>query len=489
MTPSLILLIFFCYFALLFIISHITSKNATNQTFYTANRRSPWFVVAFGMIGASLSGVTFMSVPGYVQTTQFTYFGVVLGYFIGYIIIALVLLPLYYKLNTTSIYQYLENRFGFYAHKSGSFFFIVSRLLGSSLRMYLVVFILYEFVFKAWGIPFWIPAIIFIALILLYTFKGGIKTIVWTDTLQTIFMLAAMIVMAFYILKTLDLSCIDAFKKVTSLGYTKLFETDWRAPNFFIKQIFSGIFITITMTGLDQDMMQKNLTCKTLRDAQKNMFSLSIAMIFVTFLFLVLGAILLLYSHETGMPLPEKSDAIFPNIAFNVGTFTGIVFLIGLIAAGFSSADGTLTALTTSFCFDFLNFGKKENSKTEVEKTKIRKTVHVIFSILFLLLIIVFQPFHNDSLIKILFDIASYTYGPLLGLFVFGLFTKRKACDSWIPFIVLLSPILCFLLNRYSESLFNGYQFGFELLIINGFITFIGLWLSSLYCIHKKSLR
>ncbi|MDD4848042.1 MAG: sodium:solute symporter [Bacteroidales bacterium] len=483
MSPIIILSVFFGYFALLLIISHITSKNATNQTFYTANRRSPWFVVAFGMVGASLSGVTFMSVPGYVQTTQFTYFGVILGYLIGYAVIALILLPLYYKLNTTSIYQYLGNRFGVYSHKSGSFFFIISRILGSSLRMYLVVFILYEYVFKEWGIPFWIPAAIFIVLILLYTFKGGIKTIVWTDTLQTIFMLSATVIIAIYILNDLDISLFDFYHKASEAGYTKMFETDWRANNFFLKQIVSGAFITITMTGLDQDMMQKNLTCKTLRDAQKNMFTLSISMLIVTFCFLVLGAILLYYSDVTGFPLPTKSDAIFSNVAFHISPLIGVIFLIGLIAAGFSSADGTLTSLTTAFCFDFLNFGQEKDQRTEQQKMRIRKTVHIVFSLLFLLLLIVFQPFHNDSLIKIIFDVASYTYGPLLGLFVFGLFTKRKIKDSWVPIIAVLSPILCFVLNRYSIIWFSGYQFGFELLIINGIITFIGLFL-----ISKKSI-
>lgn len=479
MSPILLLSIFVGYFVLIFIISFITSKHANNQTFYTANRKSPWFIVAFGMIGASLSGVTFMSVPGYVQTTQFTYFGVILGYVIGYVIIALVLLPLYYKLNTTSIYQYLGNRFGIYSHKSGSFFFIVSRILGSSLRMYLVVFVLHEFVFKAWGVPFWISAVIFVALILLYTFKGGIKTIVWTDVLQTIFMLGSTVIIAFYILNSLDLSLVELYQKVSEAGYTKMFETDWRSHNFFLKQIVSGAFITITMTGLDQDMMQKNLTCRTLRDAQKNVFTLSISILVVTFCFLLLGAILLYYANVTGFPLPAKSDLMFPSIAFSISTFTGVIFFIGLIAAGFSSADGTLTSLTTSFCFDFLKFDKQNDSRSEEKKMKIRKRVHLIFAFLFLLLMVAFKPFHNDSLIQIIFNVASYTYGPLLGLFAFGLFTKRRIQDKWTPFIAILSPLICFFLNRYSTVLFNGYHFGFELLIINGLITFMGLWLAS----------
>ena len=475
MNPYLIAAIVIGYFGLLILISHLTSRKATNDTFFTGNRKSPWFVVAYGMIGASLSGVTFMSVPGYVQTTQFTYFGVVIGYIFGYLAIAFILLPLYYKLNLTSIYTYLDKRFGANSQKTGAAFFILSRIMGSALRMYLVVFILYEFVFKYIGVPFWVLALCFIVLILIYTFKGGIKTVIWTDTLQTTFMLLSTIITVIYLLKAMDISLFDMLKQASEQGYTKLYESDWRSNNFFWKQVLSGAFITIAMTGLDQDMMQKNLTCKSLRGAQKNMLSFSFSLLIVNFLFLALGVALLFYANQTGFVLPEKSDSIFPAVAFQLNSFTCIVFVIGLVAAGYSSADGTLTSLTTTFCFDILNFDK-DTKHTEEQKTKIRKCVHIGFAVLYFAIIIIFRPFHNDSLIKTLFDIAGYTYGPLLGLFVFGLFVKnRQPNDKIVPFIAILSPILSYLINIYSEELLFGYKFGFEIMILNGLITFIGL--------------
>ena len=475
MNPYLIAAIVIGYFGLLILISHLTSRKATNDTFFTGNRKSPWFVVAYGMIGASLSGVTFMSVPGYVQTTQFTYFGVVIGYIFGYLAIAFILLPLYYKLNLTSIYTYLDKRFGANSQKTGAAFFILSRIMGSALRMYLVVFILYEFVFKYIGVPFWALALCFIVLILIYTFKGGIKTVIWTDTLQTTFMLLSTIITVVYLLKAMDISLFDMLKQASEQGYTKLYESDWRSNNFFWKQVLSGAFITIAMTGLDQDMMQKNLTCKSLRGAQKNMLSFSFSLLIVNFLFLALGVALLFYANQTGFVLPEKSDSIFPAVAFQLNSFTCIIFVIGLVAAGYSSADGTLTSLTTTFCFDILNFDK-DTKHTEDQKTKIRKCVHIGFAVLYFAIIIIFRPFHNDSLIKTLFDIAGYTYGPLLGLFVFGLFVKnRQPNDKIVPFIAILSPILSYLINIYSEELLFGYKFGFEIMILNGLITFIGL--------------
>ena len=475
MNPYLIAGIVIGYFGLLILISHITSRKATNDTFFTGNRRSPWFVVAYGMIGASLSGVTFMSVPGYVQTTQFTYFGVVIGYLFGYLAIAFVLLPLYYKLNLTSIYTYLGNRFGLNSQKTGASFFIISRLLGSALRMYLVVYILYEFIFKFIGVPFWALALCFIVLILIYTFKGGIKTVIWTDTLQTTFMLLSTIVTIVCLLKEMDISLFDMLEQASDAGYTKLYESDWRSNNFFWKQVLSGAFITIAMTGLDQDMMQKNLTCKSLRSAQKNMLSFSLSLIVVNFLFLALGVALLFYANQTGFVLPEKSDSIFPAVAFHMNSLTCIVFVIGLVAAGYSSADGTLTSLTTTFCFDILHFDT-DTKHSEEQKMKIRKMIHIAFAVVYFAIIIIFKPFHNDSLIKTLFDIAGYTYGPLLGLFCFGLFVKnRRPNDKAVPFIAILSPIICYILNMYSEQLFFGYKFGFELLILNGLLTFIGL--------------
>ena len=487
---ALILSVFIIYTLLILVIAHVTSRKSDNATFFTGNRKSPWFVVAYGMIGASLSGVTFMSVPGNVYTSQFTYFGIVLGYIIGYAVIALVLLPLYYKMNLTSIYSYLEKRFGRNSEKTGAAFFILSRLLGSALRMYLVVFVLYEFVFKAWGIPFWVPAVIFIVLILIYTFKGGIKTVVWTDTLQTTFLLLAAIITVVCILKELNISIPDLLRASSDEGYTKLFEIDPNHSKYWLKQIVSGAFITIVMTGLDQDMMQKNMTCKSLRDAQKNVMTSSILFIFVNIIFLCLGASLIYYAQKTGFQLPTNesgvvvNDKIFPAIAFNFSKLTSIVFVIGLVAAGYSSADGTLTALTTTFCFNFLNFGDR-NDLTEEVKLKKRKHIHIIFAALYLLVIIAFRPFHTQSLIDKVFEIAGYTYGPLLGLYTFGLFVKnRKPVDKIVPYIAISSPILSYILNLYSKDLFNGYQFGFEILIINGLITFIVLMVFS-----KKEIK
>lgn len=482
---NLILVVFIAYTLLILFVAHLTSRKTSNSSFFTGNRKSPWFVVAYGMIGASLSGVTFMSVPGGVYSGQFTYFGIVLGYIIGYAVIAFLLLPLYYKLNLTSIYSYLEIKFGKSSEKTGALLFIISRLVGSAIRMYLVVFVLYEFVFKAWGIPFWVPAIIFIVLILIYTFKGGIKTVVWTDTLQTTFLILAALMTVVIILKNLNISFVELMSISSERGYTKLFETDWSHSKFFVKQILSGAFITITMTGLDQDMMQKNLTCKSLRDAQKNVLTSSFFFVIVNVLFMSLGAALIYYAQETGLQLPTNAngvvvnDKIFPTVAFSLDKLTSIVFMIGLIAAGYSSADGTLTALTTTFCFDFLHFDKNDRISEE-QKTRYRKIIHVGFALLYLLVIIMFRPFHNESLIDKIFEIAGYTYGPLLGLYTFGLFVKnRKPNDKYVPIVAIASPIISYILNLYSKEIFFGYQFGFEILIVNGFLTFMALMIIS----------
>ena len=482
---NLILVVFIAYTLLILFVAHLTSRKTSNSTFFTGNRKSPWFVVAYGMIGASLSGVTFMSVPGGVYSGQFTYFGIVLGYIIGYAVIAFLLLPLYYKLNLTSIYSYLEIKFGKSSEKTGALLFIISRLVGSAIRMYLVVFVLYEFVFKAWGIPFWVPAIIFIVLILIYTFKGGIKTVVWTDTLQTTFLILAALMTVVIILKNLNISFAELMSISSERGYTKLFETDWSHSKFFVKQILSGAFITITMTGLDQDMMQKNLTCKSLRDAQKNVLTSSFFFVIVNVLFMSLGAALIYYAQETGLQLPTNAngvvvnDKIFPTVAFSLDKLTSIVFMIGLIAAGYSSADGTLTALTTTFCFDFLHFDKNDRISEE-QKTRYRKFIHVGFALLYLLVIIMFRPFHNESLIDKIFEIAGYTYGPLLGLYTFGLFVKnRKPNDKYVPIVAIASPIISYILNLYSKEIFFGYQFGFEILIVNGLLTFVALMIIS----------
>lgn len=481
MNASAILVVFAIYTILLFVISHFTSRKSDNSTFFRGNRNSPWFLVAYGMIGASLSGVTFMSVPGGVYTGQFTYLGFVIGNMIGYVVIAFLLLPLYYRLNLTSIYSYLELKFGPRSEKTGAAFFMLSRLLGSALRMYLVVFVLYEFVFKSWGIPFWVPAVIFICIILLYTFKGGIKTVVWTDTLQTTFLLLAVILTFVIISRNLNLSFGELMKSASQKGYTKVFETDWTHGKYWLKQILSGMFITIVMNGLDQDMMQKNLTCRNLRDAQKNIFTSSVLFVGASLMFLCLGAALICYVQATGFVLPTNesgvvvNDKIFPSVAFTLGKFTAIVFVLGLIAAGYSSADGTLTALTTTFCFDFMHFDKKANLKEE-QIVKYRKLIHVGFAMLYLLVIVAFRPFHNQSLIDKIFDIAGFTYGPLLGLYTFGMFVKgRKVNDKAVPYIAIASPILSYLLKLYSKQLLFGYQFGFEILIVNGLLTFMAL--------------
>ena len=477
-----ILVCFIAYTLLLFAVMHFSSRGSGNEAFFRGERRSPWPVVAYGMIGASLSGVTFMSVPGGVYYGQFTYMPMVFGYVLGYAVIALILLPLYYKKNLTSIYVYLDQRFGGSSEKTGALFFIISRLLGSALRMYLVVFVLYEFVFRSWGIPFWVPAVVFIALILLYTFRGGIKTVVWTDMLQTTFLLLAAVITVVAILRTLDISYIELLRRSAEDGYTKIWETDPAAPKYYWKQILAGAFITITMTGLDQDMMQKNLTCKSLRDAQKNVMTSSLLFIIVNLLFLSLGAALIYYAQTTGFALPTDAsgrvvgDKVFPSIAFSLNQFTAVVFVLGMVAAGYSSADGTLTALTTTFCYDFLHFDRRDDTSREL---RTRRLVHVGFAVVYLLVIIAFRPFHNQSLIDTLFDVAGFTYGPLLGMYAFGLFTQREVRDRWVPLVAVICPVLCYILKMNSEAWLMGYRFGFEILLVNGLLTFVGLLLIS----------
>jgi len=478
MSPILILGIFLIYTILLFIVTWITARKADSQSFFIGNRKSPWFVVAYGMIGASLSGVTFMSVPGWVKDTQFSYMVVVLGYLFGYFVIALVLLPLYYRLKLTSIYSYLEQRFGFWSYKTGAGFFIISRTLGASLRMFLVINVLQLFVFDAWNIPFWANALVFIVLIILYTLKGGIRTIVWTDTLQTTFMLLAVVLSIFYISKDLGAPVLKMVSDITDSDISRMFITDWHHERFFLKQFFSGMFITITMTGLDQEMMQKNLSCKNLKSAQKNMFTFSGILIFVNFLFLVLGAFLFLYSQRMGVNV-ALSDELFPTIALKwMGPMAGLVFLIGLISAAFPSADGALTSLTTSVSIDFLGLNRRKDV-TEKKTTRIRYGVHLAIAFLFYISVLIFSTLNDEAVIDKLFTIAGYTYGPLLGLYTFGLFTKRRVNDRITPFIAILSPVVCFILSEYSVQLFNGYEFGFELLLLNGFLTFTGLLMFS----------
>jgi Na+/proline symporter len=485
MSPIIVVLFILGYFTLLMLISFFTSKEANNDSFFIGGHKSQWYLVAFGMIGASLSGVTFISVPGWVGSSQFSYMQMVMGYFVGYSIIALVLMPLYYRLNLTSIYTYLEGRFGYYSYKTGAAFFLLSRTMGAAFRLLLVAQVLQLLVFKGWNVPFFVTVLITILLIWLYTFKGGIKTIVWTDSLQTLFMLIAVGIAIYYISSALDLNFSGLLTEVKESDYSQIFFfDDWNDKKYFFKQFFGGVFMAIVMTGLDQDMMQKNLSCANIKDGQKNMFSFSLVLIIVNFIFLVLGALLFIYANKNGITIPEKTDNLFPLIATQyLNTFAGIFFILGLIAAAYSSADSALTALTTSVCIDFLDIQNKKESI----RMKLRKKVHVIMSIILFILITIFEIFDDGVVIKSLFIAATYTYGPLLGLYAFGLIFKRKVKDSLVPIICLLSPIICYVLNIYSEQLFNGYKFGFEILILNGSLTFIGLFLLSLIYHNKNT--
>lgn len=475
MKPELILITFLAYTLVIFIISWITSRKADNQSFFIGNHKSPWFVVAYGMVGASLSGVTFISVPGWVGDTQWTYFVIVLGYVFGYAVISLILLPLYYKLNLTSIYTYLDLRFGKHAYKTGAIYFLLSRIIGASFRMFLVVSVLQFFVFDHFGIPFWVTVVIFLILIQLYTIKGGIKTIIWTDTLQTTFMLGAVVITIFMIAQYLNTGLNDLLNQVWNHDISKIIESDINSKQHFIKLFLSGMFITIVMTGLDQDMMQKNLSCRNLKDAQKNMTTLSLILIPVNLVFLLLGGIIYIYSMQNGIIPPQSSDHIFPNIAFNhLGTIAGIVFIIGLISAAYSSADSALTSLTTSFTIDIMEYDKKFKNDGKLLK-KNRYMIHFLMSVVIIFVILIFKAINNEAVISQLFTFAGYTYGPLLGLYAFGLFTKYNVHNRFIPIIAIISPVLTYLISKYSTVVFNGYQIGFELLILNGIFTFLGL--------------
>ncbi|MBP3253267.1 MAG: sodium:solute symporter [Bacteroidales bacterium] len=473
---TIIFISFAAYTLLLFLITYITSRKADSKSFFQGNKKSPWFVVAYGMIGASLSGVTFMSVPGWVNDRMFTYMLMVAGYFIGYLVIAFVLMPVYYKLNLVSIYTYLQTRYGKHSHRTGSFFFLLSRCLGASLRMFIVIIVLYNFVFKQWGLPFEVTVALFLALILLFTLRGGVKTIIWTDTLQTTFMLAALVMCFVMIAHELGFSFSGMVHTVSQSEYFTFIETDSMSRNCWWKQLLGGAFICIAMTGLDQEMMQKNLSCKNLKSAQKNMITFSLILFVVNFLFLMLGSAL--YIYKTQNAIQASGDALFPEIAINcLPAAASVVFIIGLISALFPSADGALTSLTTAFCFDFLHFADRED-KAEKQKTKIRHCVHLSFALLFTLIIIFYYHNQNEHLIDILYQVASITYGPLLGLFFFGLATKRRVTDKYVPFVCIAAPVICFVLNNNSVQWFN-YSFDFELLVLNGLLTFAGLMLIS----------
>ncbi len=472
MSPLLIAAIILLYFGMLVGVSFLTRGTNDNDTFFLGNRQSPWYVVAFGMVGASLSGVTFISVPGWVADSHFSYMQVVLGYFFGYLVIINVLLPLYYRLQLTSIYTYLEQRFGASSYKTGSFFFLLSRIIGASFRLYLVAIVLQFAVFDAYGVPFWVTVMVTILLIWIYTFRSGIKTIVWTDTLQTFFMLGAVIITVIFI-KQQMLPDTGLIEYVDRSPMSKIFHWEnWRGEHHFWKQFLSGMFITIVMTGLDQDMMQKNLSCRSLADARKNMFWLSLTLIVVNLIFLALGV--LLYDFAAMNDISGTADKLFPAVALSgeLGLVVAVLFIIGLIAAAYSSADSALAALTTSFCVDILGTNRMASERA----TAIRKQVHIGFSVVLLVVIILFKYTIDESVIKELFVAAGYTYGPLLGLYAFGLFTRWQVRDKWVPVVAIVAPVISYILKDNSEAWFH-YKFGFELLLVNGALTFIGLLL------------
>lgn len=503
MSTTLILVILISYFAVLIGISYLTSRNADSDTFFTGNRQSPWYLVAFGMIGASLSGVTFISVPGKVGAEGMAYFQIVLGYVLGYIVIAQVLMPLYYKLQVTSIYQYLQTRFGTISYKTGAAFFVLSRTLGSATRLYLATEVLHLFLFKELGVAYWVTALITILLIWIYTFKGGIKTIVYTDTFQTFFLVSAVIICTVIISNALGVNWGGLYDKITasqtpgkySMSRIFFFD-DPNSPLYFYKQFFGGMFLAIAMTGLDQDLMQKNLTCRNIKDAQKNMYSFTTVLVFTNFLFLLLGGALYVYANAKGISIPEKSDHLFPTLALNnFGKIAGIFFLLGITASSYASADSALAALTTGFCIDFLHFERR----TEEQKQRIKLLVHIGFSLLFLIIILATKAYVDSNpgtdLIGLILTVAGYTYGPLLGLFAFGIFMKRKLNEVLVPVICVAIPILCYYLAQHvplwtggsmvEGKLVGGYRFGNELLIVNGLLTFICLGLIS----KRKNLQ
>lgn len=501
MSPYILFGFVIGYFLLLLTVAWYTSKNSNNDSFFIGNRNSNWMLVSFGMVGTSLSGVTFVSVPGTVGAGGFGYYQVVIGYFIGYFVIAFILLPLYYKLNLTSIYRFLEDRFGPVSYRTGALFFIISRTLGATARMFLVINILQIFILDSLGVPFIATTFVMLLLILLYTFEGGVKTIVYTDTLQTTFMLGGLVLCILALMHKLDFSISQTFSVMSSKGYTKIFNTDINASGFFLKQILGGAFITIAMTGLDQEMMQKNISVKTLGGSQKNVLTLATVLLIVNILFLTLGGLLYLYGVQNNISL--KGDDIFPSIALGgyLSASIGVVFIIGLISALFPSADGALTAMTSSFCIDIMGM-QKDKLSTDKEKRKTRLTVHLCFAFLFFVCVLVFKWIDDKSIIDVILKLAGYTYGPLLGLFTFGIFTKRILNDKWVIWVCLISPFLIFGIDfinnaewfvkklgfnesisasliQFSESLFSGFKIGIEILILNGIITFAGLWIIS----------
>lgn len=492
MSSFLVLIVILLYFGLILVISQLTGRHADNASFFIGNRKSPWYIVAFGMIGASLSGVTFISVPGWVGGSHFHYMQVVMGYMIGYAVIAFVLMPIYYRMNLTSIYGYLDQRFGFYSYKTGAVFFLFSRIVGASFRLYLVAMVLQQFIIGPWAEgtviadhSFELTVLVSILLIWIYTFRGGIRTIIWTDTLQTFFMLLAVGVAILLIAQELDLGFGDLIDTVAASSYSDLFQfRDWKAGDHFLKHLVGGAFIAIAMTGLDQDMMQKNLSCRNIGDAQKNMVSFSIVLFFVNLVFLALGALLFIFAETKGMAVPDKTDQLFPLIALDggLGLTVGIFFILGLVAAAYSSADSALTALTTSVCVDIIDIKDLPEEQQEIK----RKRVHITMSVILFFVIVAMGRLITASVVDELLRFAGYTYGPLLGMYAFGILTRKAAWDKAVPMICVLSPILTYILYSNSATWFNGYQLGYELLVVNGLLAFVGLYFSGLL---KAKLR
>ncbi|WP_215223242.1 sodium:solute symporter [Echinicola shivajiensis] len=474
MSQSLVFIVIAAYFLLLLFISYLTSRKTDDLTFYTANRQSPWYLVAFGMVGASLSGVTFISVPGEVGNSSWNYLQFVMGNMVGYAVIALILIPLFYRLQLISIYEYLKGRFGHNSYLSGSVIFLISQTIGASFRLFLAATVLQIAFFDAFNIPFFITVFTTALLIWLYTFKGGIKTIVWTDTLQTTFLLLAVIISIIIISNELDLNTGELLEVIKSNPLSRVFEWDPLSSKNFYKMFFAGVFITITMNGLDQNVMQKNLTCKDQKEAKKNIFWFSISFFVSNLFFLSLGVLLYYFAEKNGIGIPESTDELYPILALNhFGTLAGITFLLGIIAAAFSSADSALTALTTSFCVDILDLPSKGHA---VQKST-RLGVHIGFTFLIFIIIVLFDMLNNSSVVSAVFKAAGFTYGPLLGLFAFGLSNKLSVKDRWVPFVCIAAPLISYLLDSFSAKWFGGYQFGFEILLVNGALTYLGLLL------------
>lgn len=465
------------YFCALLGIAWLTSRNAGSAAYYLGNKTSPWYVVAFGLIGDSLSGVTFISVPGAVGKSQFSYLQVVFGYMVGYAIIAAVLLPLYYRMNLTSIYGYLRERFGPWTQKAGAGFFLLSRLLGAAARLYLTASVIQLFVFDAWHIPFWASVSGIIGLILAYTYKGGIKTLVWTDTFQSTFLLLGVLLSIAFMMQRMHLGLADLWKTLQESPHTQVFFWDWKSKDYFWKQFWSGAFIAVVMTGLDQNSMQKNLSCPNLKDAQKNLYWFGGVVVLVNAFFLCLGALLYAYSEHEGLPIPDVTDRLFPQLALqHLGNAAAVVFIVGLTAATFSSADSVLTTLTTSFCLDILE--KHPNTADEeATHTRVRHRTHISFAVLLWLVILAFRWLNQPAIIDVVLKMATYTYGPLLGLFLYGLVLKGRVRDHWVPAACIVSPLLCYVLESNADRWFGGYRFGFELLMLNGLLTACLLWL------------